>query len=66
MMMDSKAVAEKVGVKTDSIHWYHKKGMMPPADEFFGRTPVWKEETIEAWIEKRQSRRQSPTADVPQ
>lgn len=66
MMLDSKAVAEKIGVKVDSIHWYHKKKMMPAADEFYGRSPVWKEETINEWISTRQSRRLPPTTDVPQ
>lgn len=56
-MLDSAAVAREAGVKVDTIHWYHKKGMMPPADDYFGRSPVWKTETIEAWIAKRAIRK---------
>jgi len=66
-MLDSAAVAAMVHVKVDTVHWYHKKGLMPPADDYFGRSPVWKTETIEAWIEKRAIRKATlyQTEDTP-
>lgn len=65
-MLDSAAVADRVKVKVESIHWYHKKGLMPPADDFYGRTPVWKEETITEWIATRNNRNIDPvTKDIP-
>ncbi len=43
-------VAERVGLLRNTLTAYKVKGLMPPPDEQYGRTPLWREETIEAWI----------------
>ena len=59
-MLDSRAVAEKAGVKIETIHYYHKRGMMPPADQYYGRSPVWSTTTIDEWLA---ARRRSPRTE---
>lgn len=63
--MDFTAIADRIGVKVTAVRTYHKKatdnrlhgdervGDLPPPDQHFGRTPVWKTSTIEEWIERR-------------
>jgi FixJ family two-component response regulator len=52
-----KEIAAQLGVKPETVRTYHAKRKqrygMPPADEHVGRTPVWREETINAWIRRR-------------
>lgn len=52
-LLDVDAVAEVAEVKPSTIRYYHKMKQMPSADVYFGRSPVWKKETIDAWIESR-------------
>lgn len=52
-LLDVQAVANRLVVKPETVRWYHKKGQMPKADMYFGRTPVWKSETIETWVSQR-------------
>lgn len=61
-------IAERIGVSVDSIRVYHQRasknrrdgnvrpGDMPPPDQHFGRSPVWKLATIIAWERKRPGR----------
>lgn len=53
--LDAQAVAERLDppVKRETIHRYHVRGDMPKADEYVGRTPLWREETITAWLASR-------------
>lgn len=46
-------VAERVGLLRNTLTAYKVKGFMPAPDEQYGRTPLWREETIEAWIATR-------------
>lgn len=55
-LLDVNAVAALIEVKPSTIRSYHKRGQMPKADRYFGRSPVWKTETIEGWAEARESR----------
>jgi predicted DNA-binding transcriptional regulator AlpA len=48
-------VAERLGVRVTTIHRYHHRGDMPPEDARFGRSPAWKEATIEQWEKDRAS-----------
>lgn len=52
-LLDVEAVAHKIQVKPSTIRSYHKRGQMPKADKYFGRSPVWKDDTIRQWIERR-------------
>lgn len=63
-LLDTEAVAELLGVKPETVRWYNKdksnwsrgRGTtLPPADQYFGRSPVWKRETIVRWISERDS-----------
>ena len=49
-------VAEKLGVKVETVRRYHCVGAMPPADDPVGRTPRWLAATIDEWIESRPGR----------
>lgn len=66
--LDTAGVAELIGVKATSVRMYAKRsklrraegkstpGDLPAPDMMFGRTPVWKRSTIEAWREARRDR----------
>lgn len=49
-------VAERVGVKPDTIHAYVTRGQMPAPDAVIGRLKGWLPETIDAWNANRPSR----------
>lgn len=51
--LDTAQVGELLGLKAETVRWYHKRGILPPADHRFGRTPVWMRSTIDAWITQR-------------
>lgn len=52
-LLDVDAVAERLQVKASTVRTYHKRGTMPKADKYFGRSPVWRDDTIQSWIECR-------------
>lgn len=61
-------IAERIGVGVDSIRVYHQRasknrrdgnvrpGDMPPPDQQFGRSPVWKLASIIRWEQRRPGR----------
>lgn len=63
--LDMQAIADRLGVKRDSVHVYHtrakrnraagtpKPGDLPEPDGQFGNSPVWLVETIERWVNER-------------
>ena len=67
-LLDMRAIADRLGVKEKSVRHYHamaerrrrednpKPGDMPPPDDRFGRTPVWKASTIRRWEAARPGR----------
>jgi len=52
-LLDVNAVAALIEVKPSTIRSYHKRGQMPKADRYFGRTPVWNTKTIDTWVLQR-------------
>lgn len=42
-------VAEKLGLSMGTVSAYRSRGRMPAPDMQYGRTPLWKPETIMAW-----------------
>lgn len=59
-LLDTDAVAQMLGVKAETVRWYSKhrtarQPHFPKPDERFGRTPVWKQSTIEEWVAARPS-----------
>lgn len=55
-LLDVDAVARRLEVKPSTVRSYHKRGQMPKADKYFGRSPVWSEKTIESWVDSRPGR----------
>lgn len=51
--MDPLLTAEQVAGYTrlnkNTITGYHARGQMPPPDQQYGRTPLWKRSTIDKW-----------------
>lgn len=64
-LLDYRMIALALGVEVTTVRQYLKAararraageerpGDMPEPDEILGRTPVWKPETIEKWLERR-------------
>lgn len=62
-LLDLKGVAEFAGISYGSARTYRdrstknrrmgspKPGDLPPEDDRFGNTPVWRESTLQRWIE---------------
>lgn len=58
-------IAERIGVGVESVRVYHSRatknrrlgaprpGDLPPPDDCYSRTPVWRETTIERWERRR-------------
>lgn len=46
-------LAELLGIKLGSVHRYRVRGDIPPPDEYVGRTPLWKQKTIDEWLKNR-------------
>lgn len=42
-------VAERLGLTMGTVSAYRSRGKMPEPDLQYGRTPLWKPETITAW-----------------
>ncbi len=55
-LLDTSDVAELVGVKVPTIRTYLHRGDMPKPDRVIGRSPVWRRETIDAWLAERPGR----------
>lgn len=63
--LDLAAIAALLGVQVNTAQVYHKRAVrnrregntkdwdMPVPDATFGRSPVWRESTIRAWIAAR-------------
>jgi predicted DNA-binding transcriptional regulator AlpA len=63
--LDSFEVAKMLGVAYNTVRYYlqqaranrhagtPKPGDLPEPDRFFGRSPVWRRSTIEAWVPLR-------------
>lgn len=46
-------VATMTKLKPSTIHKYRVRKVIPQPDRYIGRTPVWKEQTIQTWITSR-------------
>lgn len=51
--LTSDQLADKLGIKRGSVHRYRTRGDIPQPDEYVGRTPLWKETSIETWLAER-------------
>lgn len=48
--LDTRAVAERLGIAVRTVHSYKANGRLPPPDRVVGRSPLWLPETIEHYI----------------
>lgn len=51
--LTSDQLAAKLGIKRGSIHRYRTRGNIPAPDEYVGRTPLWREESVNKWMTER-------------
>lgn len=51
--VDLAGVASLLNVSYSTVRTYRVKGQLPPADRMYGRTPVWRPETIRTWAATR-------------
>lgn len=47
--MTATEVAQSLGLSPSTITAYRARGRMPAPDVQYGRTPLWKAETISQW-----------------
>ncbi|PSK96041.1 AlpA family transcriptional regulator [Murinocardiopsis flavida] len=52
-LMTVKDVAERLGVKPETVRQYKLRGDLPEPDGLAGRSPLWRAAAIEAWIASR-------------
>jgi predicted DNA-binding transcriptional regulator AlpA len=66
--LEAQQVAERAGVSRETIWRYRRRGDIPEPDEYAGRTPLWREETITEWLASRpgQGWRAGQTAQRPE
>lgn len=46
-------IEQKYGYARGSVTSLRAKGQMPEPDQQYGRTPLWRESTIAAWLHNR-------------
>jgi predicted DNA-binding transcriptional regulator AlpA len=51
--LTTKEISEVSGLSRNTIKKYRATKSMPEPDHFFNRTPVWKAERIDDWINTR-------------
>lgn len=44
-------IAERLGVRRDTVHKWRHRGVLPEPDWIISSLPVWEWETIRAWAE---------------
>ncbi|MFF3730970.1 hypothetical protein ACFYXM_11760 [Streptomyces sp. NPDC002476] len=72
--LDTDAVAERIGVAAETVRVYLKRTRkriadgrpvrpqdLPLPDKQFGRSPAWRETTIDTWISSRPGRGHRPS-----
>lgn len=52
-ILTAEQVAAAAGVTLRTFHNYHQTGRAPHPDGHVGRTPVWLQETVDAWLRQR-------------
>ncbi len=59
-LLDTEAVARVLGIRPESVTRYKARGDLPQPDMMFGRSPVWRAETIREWMVRRPGRTGRP------
>ena len=58
-------IAERLGVKLETVHRYHSIGHLPAPAFQFSRTPVWLIEDIDRWAKDRKEKHGTATDEAP-
>lgn len=53
MLFTLKQIEEQYGYARGSLSSLRAKGHMPEPDQQYGRTPLWRESTIQEWIKRK-------------
>lgn len=53
--LTSSDVADKLGVQVRTIYKYRERKSIPEHDAMIGNKPVWKQSTIDDWLDERNS-----------
>jgi predicted DNA-binding transcriptional regulator AlpA len=48
-------IANLTGLKINTIDKYQRRNTLPEPEQYIGRTPVWKKQTIDEWIAFRKT-----------
>lgn len=54
-LVTARGVAERTGYPYQQLWTYLKRGTLPQADYKVENKPLWKKETIDKWLEERDS-----------
>lgn len=46
-------LAEMLNLKYQTIFTYRSRNTLPEPDSYIGRTPIWKKETVQEFINKK-------------
>lgn len=53
--LTSSDIANQMGVQVRTIYKYRERKSIPEHDAMIGNKPVWKQSTIDEWLEVRES-----------
>lgn len=56
-LLTASEVADLLGVQLNTVTAWKARKQMPPPDQQYGRTPLWRRASIEAWHGKRHPKR---------
>ncbi|WP_341719897.1 helix-turn-helix domain-containing protein [Micromonospora sp. FIMYZ51] len=52
-LLTTDQLADRLGIKRTSVHRYRSRGDIPEPDQYVGRTPLWAESSVDAWLKER-------------
>lgn len=61
-LLSSEQVASRANIAATTLKRRRAEGRVPEPDGWIGRTPVWRESTIDEWLQHRRPRGRPKTA----
>lgn len=55
-LLSSEQVASRANITAATLKRQRARGSVPEPDGWVGRTPVWRESTIDSWLQQRRPR----------